>query len=165
MTKIRYYLLSLSLFWLGSCKEKQKEYRVADYSASARDENTYSQPPSNYLYSEPQTSYNSVGLGDYEAEIEYYNPNTGKYAIYYLSVDIEDGQLVKIYFPKGGWWDDSNFDPIDISDGEASFVTYDGKSITVRLLDDIDPMDMGESEQMDENFDNEESDDNEDDPY
>lgn len=165
MTNIKYCLLSLSLILLAGCKEKQKEKRITDFSASSRDNNTYSLPPSNYQYSEPQTSYNSVGLGDYEAEIEYYNPNTGKYATYYLSVDIEDGQLVRIYFPKGGWWDDSNFDPIDISEGEASFVTYDGKSITVRLLDDISPMDTGEPEREDENFEDEESDDIEDEPY
>lgn len=150
---MKYVIICLVLFGLWGCKEKQEEATVNDYSSSRRDENANYSTPKNYTYSEPQ---HSVGFGDYEAEVEYYNPETGRTATYNLSVDIENGELVKIYFPKGGWWDDTNFSPVDISDGEASFITYDGKSITVRLLDDIETEDMDESDIDDDELEDDE---------
>lgn len=80
-----------------------------------------------------------------------------------MSVDIEDGELVRIYFPKGGWLDDTHFSPVDISDGEASITTYDGKSFTVRLLDDIEEDDMNELDIEEDELEEEEADDENDD--
>lgn len=154
---MKYTIIGILLIGLWGCKEKQEEAKINNYDSPREDNNAYYSPPKNYTYSEPQQrSNNSVGLGDYQAEVEYYNPETGRSATYYLWVDIENGELVKIYFSNGGWWDDTNFSPVDISDGEASFITYDGKSITVRLLDDIEREDMDESDIEDDELEEDE---------
>ena len=59
--------------------------------------------------------------GEYCAEIQYYNPNTGKHSTYTLPVEIENGELVKIQWENGGWLDESHFTAPDISDGTATF--------------------------------------------
>lgn len=161
---MKYVIICLVLFGLWGCKEKQEEATVNDYSSQRTEEKADYSPPRYYTYSEPQQSSSStVGIGDYEAEVEYYNPETGRYSTYYLSVDIEDGELVRIYFPKGGWWDETHFGSVDISEGEASFTTYDGKSITVRLLDEIETEDMDESDIEDEELEEEEDSDDDND--
>lgn len=74
--------------------------------------------------------------GIYSAEVEYYNPNTETNSTYLLEVEIEDNYLVAIYWPNGGMLDKSHFDPPDISDGEASFVTDRNHYYTVIIVDD-----------------------------
>jgi hypothetical protein len=59
--------------------------------------------------------------GIYCATVEYYYSKTGTESTYTLKVEVEDGQLVKIYWPNGGWLDESHFTPPDITDGTASF--------------------------------------------
>ncbi|VDH05182.1 hypothetical protein [Bergeyella zoohelcum] len=71
--------------------------------------------------------------GTYLAEVEYYTPNTGTSSTYTL--DVEDNELVKMYWDNGGWLDDTHFTPVDISDGEAFFTSDKGYEYTVRLLD------------------------------
>ena len=73
--------------------------------------------------------------GEYCAEIEYYNPNTGTHSTYTLPVEVENGELVKILWNNGGWLDESHFMPPDISDGTASFVSNQGYEYTIRLLE------------------------------
>lgn len=63
--------------------------------------------------------------GTYCAELEYYYSETGTRSTYTLEVEIESNELVKIYWPNGGWLDDSHFDTPDISDGTASFRSYE----------------------------------------
>jgi hypothetical protein len=74
--------------------------------------------------------------GEYSAEIEYYNSDTGKHSDYELSVEVENGKLVKIEWPNGGWLDDSHFSPPDISDGTASFKDDRGRDYDIRLIKD-----------------------------
>ncbi len=59
--------------------------------------------------------------GRYVAEVEYYNPRTGTRSTYTLWVEVEDGRLVTIYWPNGGWLDDDHFTPPEIVDGVAHF--------------------------------------------
>lgn len=61
--------------------------------------------------------------GTYCADVEYYYSETGTRNSYTLEVEIESNQLVKIYWPNGGWLDDSHFETPDISDGSASFTS------------------------------------------
>ena len=42
--------------------------------------------------------------GDYCAEIDYYYSKTGTESTYTLKVEIEDNELVKIYWPNGDGW-------------------------------------------------------------
>jgi hypothetical protein len=70
----------------------------------------------------------------YCATVGYYNPNTGTSTTNYLTAMVENGQLVKILFPNGGWLDDSHFTPPDIdSDGTCSFITDRGYRMSVTL--------------------------------
>jgi hypothetical protein len=54
--------------------------------------------------------------GRYCAQINYYNPSTQTSGGYQLFVEVEGNLLVKIYWPNGGWLDDSHFDPSEIID-------------------------------------------------
>lgn len=72
--------------------------------------------------------------GDYNAEINYYNPKTGSKSAYTLKVEIEDDKLVKIYWSNGGWLDDSHFTPPDISTGKAFFISDKGYKYRIRVL-------------------------------
>lgn len=73
--------------------------------------------------SEHKESFEQSGYDDgrYCATVNYYNPGTGTQSTYTLEVEIESNELIKIYWPNGGWLDDSHFVPPDISDGSASF--------------------------------------------
>lgn len=84
---------------------------------------------SNY-YSEE----NGYEDGTYCAEIDYYYSETGTSSTYTLEVEIENNELTIIYWPNGGWLDDSHFSPPDISDGEASFTSDRGVDYTVRII-------------------------------
>ena len=49
-------------------------------------------------------------------------------------MDVKNGELVKIYWPNGGWLDEDHFDPPNISGGEASFVDDRDKEYQVILI-------------------------------
>lgn len=72
--------------------------------------------------------------GEYCAEVEYYNPNTGTNSTYTLNVYVENDQLIEVYWPNGGVLDQDHFDDSDISNGECSFTSDKGYEYTVRLL-------------------------------
>ena len=71
--------------------------------------------------------------GKYCADVEYYNPNTGTSSTYTLNVEVEDNTLVTIYWPSGGWLDESHFEPQDISDGNCSFTSDVGYDYEVTI--------------------------------
>lgn len=76
------------------------------------------------------------GNGKHCAEVDYYNPKTGKQSNYTLKVQVEDGELTKIYWENGGWLDESHFDAPDISDGTATFTDDRGRVFEVELLNE-----------------------------
>ena len=85
---------------------------------------------------ESHSSRSSYSDGSYCADIEYYNPRTGTNSTYNLTVDIEDGKLVKIYWPNGGWLDESHYSGVEISDsGDASFESDKGYQYTLHIND------------------------------
>lgn len=72
--------------------------------------------------------------GTWCASVEYYNPNTGNTNVYTLNVEVENGQLMVIHWPNGGWLDDSHFDPEPLDhDGTISFESDKGYEYTVTL--------------------------------
>lgn len=72
--------------------------------------------------------------GTYCAEIDYYYSETGTSSTYILLVEIENNKLIEIYWPNGGWLDDSHFIPPDISSGETSFTSDRGVDYTVKII-------------------------------
>ena len=71
--------------------------------------------------------------GTYCAEVEYYNYSTGTRNSYDLDVEVENGDLVQIDWPNGGWLDSTHFTPENISTGEVSFRSDNGYNYTVTL--------------------------------
>lgn len=71
--------------------------------------------------------------GEWCADVEYYNPNTGTRNAYTLDVEVEGGELIRIDWPNGGWLDESHFVAEDISSGECSFTSDRGYEYTVML--------------------------------
>ncbi|MFT4224420.1 hypothetical protein [Dysgonomonas sp.] len=76
--------------------------------------------------------------GDYYAEVKYYNPKTETRSTYTLKVRVKEDKLVTLYFPNGGWLDDSHFTPPDISTGIASFTTDRKYEYDVTILSEAD---------------------------
>ncbi len=78
--------------------------------------------------------------GTYDASVDYYNPKTGYSATYELEVDVEDGEVVRINFPKGGWLDDdihpseSRLSPVELDEnGEATMEDENGKTFEIKI--------------------------------
>jgi hypothetical protein len=68
--------------------------------------------------------------GDYSADVEYNNPDTGYSATYALNVEVKDCELLQIDFPNGGYLDDDYIEPGTIDeDGDASIIDKQGKDI------------------------------------
>lgn len=63
--------------------------------------------------------------GMYCAKVEYYNPNTENMNTYYLSVEVEEGNIIKINFPKGGWLDEGHFEAGEINNKGEAVITDD----------------------------------------
>ncbi len=75
-----------------------------------------------------------IADGTYSATVDYSNPNTGYTATYTLDVEVQDGQVIQIDFPNGGYLDDDHITPADIDeDGNASVDGEDGKTYEVHI--------------------------------
>ncbi len=83
-------------------------------------------------------SDNGYADGKYCAQVEYYYSKTGTNSTYTLEVKIEDNKLTVIYWPSGGWLDDSHFTPPDISDGDAKFKSDKNVEYEVKIIDKED---------------------------
>lgn len=115
-------IIILSIFsFTNSCKNKATPYSETTPSSSSKNID---------LDDANEDGYSD---GDYCAVINYYYSKTGTNSTYTLKVEIEDNELVKIYWPNGGWLDNSHFNPPDISDGSASFESYNGVEYTVTI--------------------------------
>jgi hypothetical protein len=88
----------------------------------------------NNSYSNGSSEVEGYEDGTYCADIEYYYSKSGTNSSYTLEIEVEDNELVKIYWPNGGWLDDSHFSPPDISDGEAIFESDKGVEYTVKIV-------------------------------
>lgn len=95
--------------------------------------------PSSYKDNE-DINEKSEGYNDgiYCANIEYYYSETGTNSTYRLRVEVESNLLVKIFWPNGGWRDDSHFTPPAIEDGTAEFTNDKGVDYTVNIINDAE---------------------------
>lgn len=72
--------------------------------------------------------------GEYCADVEYYNPNTGTRSSYTLNVEVENNELTLIHWPNGGWLDDSHFIPEELDgSGFCSFINDRGYQFEVQI--------------------------------
>lgn len=72
--------------------------------------------------------------GSYCAEVDYYYSETGTKSTYTLLVDIENNELVKIYWPNSGWLDNSHFSSPNIQSGQADFTSDRGVEYSIKIL-------------------------------
>lgn len=80
---------------------------------------------------------NRFSDGEYCAEVEYYNPNTGTRSVYTLNVEVEENSVVVLYWPNGGHLDDDHFSPELLDeDGICSFISDKGYEYTVEIMGD-----------------------------
>ncbi|MBM3455043.1 MAG: hypothetical protein FJX80_07835 [Bacteroidetes bacterium] len=91
--------------------------------------------------------------GTYCAEVDYYNPNTGKSSEYTLEVDVESNEVTTIYWGNGGWLDEDHFTPELLDEqGECSFSSDRGYEYTVQILgqdcDNLDTYDEYKSKNL-----------------
>ena len=72
--------------------------------------------------------------GTYSATVDYNNPETGYSNTYTLEVEVEGCQVVKIYFPKGGWLDEDHITAADIDeDGNSSVDGDEGRTYEIQI--------------------------------
>jgi hypothetical protein len=111
------------LFSFGAGCKQEKENSSATESAERYNET-----------SEDSNDDEGYSDGEYCATIDYYNSETGTSSTYTLTVEVEDGRLVKIKWSNGGWLDDTHFDPPDVEeDGSCQFTTNDGKQYDIQI--------------------------------
>lgn len=72
--------------------------------------------------------------GRYCADVEYYNPNTGKSSEYTLTLSVENNQLVKLDFPQGYLADEDLPTTIFSSDGHTSFTLDKGYKYSIHII-------------------------------
>lgn len=118
MKKILQNLLFLTLFLLiVSCS--------SDYNQRFEDTNAQTSEASSECKFED---------GTYSATVEYYNSETEYSATYTLDVEVENGQIVQIDFPNGGWVDEDHITAADLDEnGFANVSGEDGKSYQVQI--------------------------------
>lgn len=77
--------------------------------------------------------------GKYCADIEMHDWKTDKNRYYTLPVEVENNQIVKIYWSNGGWLDETHFNPneaeLDKRDNTALFEDDRERMFLVKVLD------------------------------
>lgn len=107
--KYNFYYIFIVLFFLISCNSNSDE----------KNSNNFHNPDGNFC-----------------AEVNYHNPETGTRSTYTLDVEVRRERLVVIHWPRGGWIDRTRFRPQKIRRGTCSFTTYEGYENEVRLLEE-----------------------------
>jgi hypothetical protein len=119
-----YLLLFLGVF--AACENKSKHSSSNRQTAITNMDDYDDQE-------EAEETKDEYSDGTWCADVEYYNPRTGTDNSYTLDVEVEDGELVQINWPNGGWLDESHFSPEDISSGKCSFTSDKEYEYTVTL--------------------------------
>ena len=75
-----------------------------------------------------------ISDGTYSATVDYYNPETGYMSTYDLDVEVEGGEVTTVYFPDGGWLDDTQAYSGELDeDGRATLEAYDGRTFEIQI--------------------------------
>ena len=119
-------LLFVCFFFSCSSKSEKKQQGYSSKKANHKKEQNEKE--------EEHSSEGEFEDGTYSATVDYRNSKTGHSATYTLDVDVEDGQVVQINFPNGGYVDDDHISPADLDeDGNASVDGENGKTYEVQI--------------------------------
>ena len=153
--KMKMKLFLLIFFIIISCNKKNDTNENSNFENSKNFENSSddldeeenideSEDESDNSESNDERSENveddKIEDGSYSASVDYYNPKTGYSATYDLDVDVENGEVVRINFPKGGWLDDDihpsesrlSSEELD-DDGNATLEDENGRTFEVHI--------------------------------
>lgn len=124
----KYYLCLLLLLFL-SCNDAEEENGG---NVNNDNEGTSESQGSN---SDSNSDNNcEISDGEHSSTVDYTNPTTGYNATYDLEVDVEDCEVTVIYFPKGGWLDNSHITPERLDDnGDAEVEDDRGRTFNVHI--------------------------------
>ncbi|WP_264551391.1 hypothetical protein [Flavobacterium sp. N2038] len=136
-------LLFVLLILFVSCKNSSNyETNSEDENSTeyVNDENTNYEVADDESEDENLSETKNYDDGSYNASVDYYNPKTGYSATYDLDVDVENGEVVRINFPKGGWLDDdvhpseSQINPAELNEeGEATMEDENGRTFEIKI--------------------------------
>ncbi|TPG44007.1 hypothetical protein [Flavobacterium pectinovorum] len=136
-------LLFVLLILFASCKNSSNyETNSEDENSTeyVNDENTNYEVADDESEDENLSETKNYDDGSYNASVDYYNPKTGYSATYDLDVDVENGEVVRINFPKGGWLDDdvhpseSQISPAELNEeGEATMEDENGRTFEIKI--------------------------------
>lgn len=116
MDKFKTIIFILASILITSCK------KGADYNSSTS------------IKSNEVENNGGYSDGLYCASIIYYYDKTETNSTYTLKVEIENNELVKIFWPNGGWLDNSHFKPPTIFSGETNFKSNEGVEYNVTII-------------------------------
>ena len=113
------FILFLLIATQHGCKSSREEY----------DGNSTSNSESSIAGDDNNETEDEEGFPDdrYSAEVEYYNPNTGRRSTYSLEVEVEDNTVTVIYFNNGGWLDETHIVSGGELDEDGSTTIYSDK--------------------------------------
>ena len=142
MKQAIYFLTILTLFLTCGCSENKDE----NSTNSEFEEEEFEQEENNLILDqaseeikiEENDDYRDEGQifenGTYPAFVDYYNPQTGYSASYYLDVEVEYNQITIIYFPNDGYLDDDHIWPEELDENGYAFIYgEDDKSYEVQI--------------------------------
>ena len=94
---LKYIYIILFAFLLYSCSGKTKSHSFEEDNETVSSQDNEEQEEEEY------------SDGEWCADVEYYNPNTGTRHTYTLDVEVDGGELIRIDWPNGGWLDEAHF--------------------------------------------------------
>ncbi|MES2023907.1 MAG: hypothetical protein V4439_04450 [Patescibacteria group bacterium] len=140
------YLFIFLLFVISCAPNQQKtnpvnnSYPIKDKQIIERNRVSSENTKRTYIYKdnddnkEEDGNDNSIEDGTHSATVEYYNSETGFSNIYTLDVEVQNGEVVQINFPNGGWLDESHISAGEIDeDGNAHIDGENGKAYEVHI--------------------------------
>ncbi len=137
LTLIIIQVIYLACNKAGSKINNEGKYYNKEYSSET---DTNYEDAENDNSNENDDNENKIYDGTYDAIVSHHNPDTQYSATYTLEVDVEDGEVIKINFSKGGWLDDdvhpeeSRLYPEEIDEnGEATLQDENGRTFEVHI--------------------------------
>lgn len=134
------FAILLSLFTtltLLSCSDNSSsEAETENYTRHSSSSNSNLSSEDNEENTKVTSVNNDCNFKDdtYSATVDYNNSETNYSNTYTLEVEVKDCQVVKIYFPKGGWLDEDHISAADINeDGNARVEGEDGKTYEIHI--------------------------------
>jgi hypothetical protein len=126
----KYWLFFIVICSLVSCTSHSDSKHLEDDAADTESESVDS--GNNTYLSDDKNS--KIEDGTHTATVDYYNPETGYRQTYNLDVEVENGEVVQINFPNGGWLDASHITPEYLDEnGTAVIYGEDGKTYDVEI--------------------------------